>query len=192
MLVKDRANVFIVPSFDEAFVNIVTRQLFSFAGEYDIFLYGMPSWIDMNTIRLNYLDSLNLRYTVPYNLNRQSERYQHYEKGYINTFHGLPSETSIKAFDLTVFFGRMLQKYGLTFWHTFRSPTTVKGLTTRFNFQPRYDSTTHVARDSLWKGRIIKEKDYRILRPDSSIQFFENKSVYLMYYNNFKRISLDN
>ncbi len=188
LLVKDTTNVVMVPSFDEAFVNIVTRELNTIPGNYEIYLYGMPSWLEMSTLRLEYLDSLNLHYTTPYYLNRQSDHYKEYEQAFIDSFQTLPSEVSMKAFDLTVYLGRLLNEYGLTFWRNFPPPASTDGLITSFNFQPRRDSAFKDTVYSDWKTRINREGQYNMIEPDSSIRFFENRSVHMMRYKDFEVI----
>lgn len=191
LLIEDTTNVIMVPSFDEAFVNIVTRELKTTPGDYKIHLYGMPSWLEMSTLRLEYLDSLNLHYTTPYYLDEQSEPYKSYEKAFIDSFHALPSEASIKAFDQMVYFGRLLNQYGLAFWRYLPPSSASNGLITCFNFQPRRDSTLNDTIANRWQTRIEKEERSKIIEPDSSINFFENRNVHMMRYKNFRIIHLE-
>jgi hypothetical protein len=190
LLVEDSVNVVMVPSFDEAFVNIVTRELNTITGNYKIYLYGMPSWLEMSTLRLEYLDSLHLHYTTPYYLDRQSERYKEYEQAFIDSFHTLPSEVSMKAFDLTVYFGRLLNEYGPTFWRNFPPPASTDGLITSFNFQPIRDSTFNDTSYAERRTRMSREGQYRMSEPDSSIRLFKNKSIHMMRYKDFEVIHL--
>ena len=56
-------NIIIIPSFDEEFVNLLSKKLFELTDNYKITLVGMPTWTEMETLRLDYLQKLNTHIT---------------------------------------------------------------------------------------------------------------------------------
>lgn len=191
LLLADSTNVFIVPSFDEAFINVVTRQLNAFADTQQIYLYGMPSWLEMGTLRLDYLDNLNFHYTKPYYTDRSTQQYQQFEQAFIDTFKTFPSETTLKAFDLIFYFSRLLHQKGPYLWESFPNQSAVEGLTTRFLIRPKRSGKAPSGSQQQKKTSILREGDPYKSKPDSNILFFENKSIYMMRYKNFEALPLN-
>lgn len=126
-------NVVLIPSNNEIFVtnilrglnNITEGEAFNLGAnskkkeiEYlvrpeDIFLFGMPSWIEkFASSRFDYLNTLNFYTSREFFYDTASSAYQHFRASFIDTFHYAPSTISMKAYDFCFYMGQLLSRFG--------------------------------------------------------------------------------
>lgn len=179
-------NVVIVPSVDKAYIHNVGRRLYQLieppkeskdALRYDITLIGLPVWGDQEGLRLDYLEKLHVHFTSSFHVG--SEFYSNdnpFYSSYVEAFNNEPSEYVIKGYDLMMFFGKLLTKYGAAFGKML-CLEQAQGIHTRFSFGIRHAPPASTASlDSL------------VAPP--RIDFIENKYVHLLRYEDYdvKRI----
>ncbi len=126
-------NIVLVPSNNEIFVtnilrglnNITEGEAFNLGSNSkkedirylvrpeDIFLFGMPSWIEkFASSRFDYLNTLNFYTSREFFYDTASSAYQHFRSAFIDTFHYAPSSVSMKAYDICFYMGQLLSRYG--------------------------------------------------------------------------------
>jgi len=119
---SDGYNIVIVPSVDKAYIHSIARKLYAFieppkeiedAPKFAINILGLPAWGDQEGMRLDYAQKLNVHFTsssfiAPDFYSPANPFY----KSYVDSFHAEPSEYAIKGYDLMLFFGNLLVKYG--------------------------------------------------------------------------------
>jgi len=127
-LKKGRMNVVIVPSANEAFVNIVTGQLNTASNSYRINLYGLTSWTKIVNLDMEYLHALEFRHAtafyIDYDQPAVQNFLQHFRKMYyteptmLTGLGGISTNTYQFAFlgyDITFYFLSAMKKYGKDF-----------------------------------------------------------------------------
>lgn len=129
--------VFIVPSWsDETFIYALLRKIeLSKNPNSYVVVYGMPQWMAFDKIDFSYYEKLHIHVSAGAYIDPISIDVQSFKRQYFDRFGTVPAEESYQGFDIMLYFGRMLHKYGSKFQRSFeRNPYS--GLQTRFDFQP--------------------------------------------------------
>lgn len=113
---EDTLNVLVLPSNDLAFVSDIMTRI-SRIDEYQIQVYGLDKWVNYENIEAEYKNRLRLRLVLPSYLNYESNLTVDFLKAYRQRYGTEPShfDYGFKGYDLTMFFGMALLKYGLEF-----------------------------------------------------------------------------
>jgi ABC-type branched-subunit amino acid transport system substrate-binding protein len=122
-----RTSVFVLPSWSsQDFVMAFLRNLKAVKGANRVEVYGMPQWKNFDAIEAEYFSSLNVHITsasyVPYSADNVRAFQQHFYEA-TGT---IPDTDGFNGYDVTLFVGRMLARYGLSFperldFETFRA-----------------------------------------------------------------------
>jgi hypothetical protein len=79
-----------------------------------MFVFGFTRWIsDFNSLRYDYLNAVNFYATKAYVYEKDDTAYQQFATAFADTFDYAPSTVSMKAYDLMMYMGRMLNQYGM-------------------------------------------------------------------------------
>ncbi|MFK7798717.1 MAG: hypothetical protein AB8E82_14805 [Aureispira sp.] len=185
MLQKGRLNVVIMPTYKkESFVYNSLRELQKLVDKverykgYDIAVIGMNRWRYYNRVNFEYYEYLNLHFTSDYFAANNS--YLRAFKRDYKAVHGIGSrEFALKGFDVMLFCGRMLERYGTSFQaHLWKENSKYRH--TSFNVQPIYESTGVLDQaDGIQAMPVIKHyqnqylnvvrfKEYELTRADDN------------------------
>jgi hypothetical protein len=162
-------NLIIIPSFDEVFINVLTKQLSALSDNYKITVFGLPTWTEMESLRTDYLESVNTHITNSFYVNDSSAAYLSFKKKYFSRFKSLPVDYTIQGYDLMLYMGSLMLQYPDK-WREQIEKTNMETLGDRFEIKPSY------SQDSL--GEI-------------KVQFQENKSVRILKYANNKLVKVN-
>ena len=137
-LKKDMMNVVIIPSANEAFVNVITGKLNTASHNFQINLYGLERWTKMVDLDLEYMHTLEFRYATAYYIdysNPSVQRFLHqfrmnyYTEPTMLTGLGAISQNSYQyaflGYDVTYYFLSVMKTFGKNFGGcipTFRLP----------------------------------------------------------------------
>lgn len=149
-------NIVIIPSFDEEFVNVISKKLFELTENYKITLFGMPTWTEMETLRFDYLQKLNTHITSSFFADDSLKTNIAFRTNYKSNFSSRPSEYSYQGYNLVLLIGTLWKQYGDNWYNHLQQPLV--GLGINYNFQSV------------------------ILNTQTTIDFIENKHVYILSY----------
>jgi LysM repeat protein/ABC-type branched-subunit amino acid transport system substrate-binding protein len=115
-LKKDRLNVIVVASNNQASVTDIIRLLYGYAEDYPIMLYGTSTWMTFDNMDFEYLEKLQFHFVAPYYVDYDSSmavkrfigRYEYY-------FHADPNSFCYAGYDVTMFMLSALNAYGTGF-----------------------------------------------------------------------------
>jgi hypothetical protein len=109
--------VFVVPSWsNETFVYSLLRQLMAKQSEgEDVMVYGMSMWLDFNQIDFDYFEKLNLHVSSASYIDPNDERVKQFKSKFFESYGTVPSEEAFLGYDVMLYFGKMLAKYGKNF-----------------------------------------------------------------------------
>ncbi len=157
-------NIVIIPSFDEEFINLLTKKLFELTDNYKITLFGMPTWTEMETLRLDYLQTLNTHITSSFYSNDSLISFIKFRDKFKQNYSSRPTEYSYQGYNLVLMIGNLWKEYGNKWSEHF--PIQYQGLGVTYNFQ----AVT--------------------LNGNTSADFIENKSVFILQFkkNKLERI----
>ena len=143
LLKSNQLNVIVMPTYhDESFVYNSLRELQKLIDKvernssYELAIIGMDRWRYYNRINFDYYEDLNVHLTSAY-YTPKTGSIQGFRDSYKALYGTGSREFSLKGFDIMLYFGRMLQRYGVTFQaHLWKVPAIYRHTT--FRLQPRY------------------------------------------------------
>lgn len=113
---KEKLNLFVIPSNNEAFVtNVITKlnTLKTFGSNIEV--VGLSRWQRFNNIDSEYFFHLNLALATPFFIDYQHKDVKRFVFNYRNTFKTEPSQMAIHGYDVGLFFFSILKDYGRNF-----------------------------------------------------------------------------
>jgi hypothetical protein len=163
--------VFIVPSWsNESFIYSLLRkiQVAKVENEIDseVFIYGMPQWMDYERISYDYYEQLHVRVSSASYINPNSENVKKFKIVYFNKYGTVPALEAFIGYDVMLYFVRMMAKYG-TFFQDRLDGEPAQYLQTRFD----------IIREVPLSA--ILEEDY------SKTNLFENKYVNILKFEDY-------
>ncbi len=134
--------VFIIPSWSETFVYSLLRKIDTSKEPTDqIYVYGMPQWMQFERIDYSYYEKLNVRISTSSFVDPLSPQIQLFQRQFYDRFGATPTEEAYLGYDVVLYFGRMLNKYGTKFQYSMeKDPQSM--LLTRFDFERVVAPTT--------------------------------------------------
>ncbi len=109
------SNLVVVLSVDFQFVSKMSSALYNLREDYLVKLYGLPVLGEYDHLRIDHMEALNTHFTT--------EKYMDIDKmvstsfywNYIDSFYVEPNTISTKGYDIMLYFGKILNTYGLDF-----------------------------------------------------------------------------
>jgi len=165
-LVRNKKNVFVITSFNEAFANNMLRILNGFSDRYDIVVFGMPNWNKFETLDLDHLENLSFHISSNFYENSRSPNAMSFTQKYKAAVNELPNEYAYKGYDIVKYFGKMLERSNQE-QELSMSLRSDNGAFSGFQFLPVYNP---------YSGEI---------------EYFENQKLYILQFRNFQYYRAD-
>lgn len=128
--------VFMVPTWgDESFVFALLRKIeLSKNPNSHVVIYGMPQWMEFDKIDFSYYEKLHVHISASSYIDPIDSGVQSFRRQFFDHFGTVPAEEAFLGFDIMLYFGRMLQKYGTKFQYSL-DKERYKALHTIFDVQ---------------------------------------------------------
>ncbi len=111
-----RTNVFIVPSWaSQDFINAFLRHLKAIKGSNRVEVYGMPQWKSYESIEPDFYRDLNVHITAASFLDYNTPEVKAFQQAFYESTGTVPDDDAFNGYDITLFTGRALRQYGLSF-----------------------------------------------------------------------------
>ncbi len=161
-----RTTVFILPSWsNQDFVMAFLRKLRAVKGSARVEVYGMPQWLNYENIEPEFFSALDVHVSSAAYIDYGAPDVQAFQQAFYDAYGTLPDDDAFNGYDVTLFTGKMLRKYGLSFPEKL-AREQYTGLRSRFQFSPYFQSATPA--DS---------------RP-GACDYLENKFVFILKFEN--------
>lgn len=135
-----RTTVFIVPSWaSQDFVMGFLSALTAARGSSAVEVYGMPQWMNFENIEPDYWRNLDVHVSSAGFVDHKAPAVQAFEQKFYEAYGALPDDDAFNGYDVTLFMGKMLRRYGPYFPENL-TREQFKGLRTRFQFSRIYGS----------------------------------------------------
>lgn len=166
--------VFIIPNWsfkDEYFIYSVLRRLNVEKADKKVYVYGMPIMLKSDKIGYNYFKRLNIRVASTNFINDRDYKIRKFKSDFYSKFKVFPLENAYEGYDMMLFIGENLMKYGTKFQYFIE------------NKEFEYLSNTFLLKRSLDKEDIENENL-------DKINGFESTSLSIVgfNYNKFEKI----
>ena len=109
------------------------RKLKEVKGTNKVEVYGMPQWRSFEAIDHEYLSSCQVRISSATWLDFSAQEVKDFQQKFYEATGTIPDEDGFNGYDVTLYTGRMLARYGLSFPEQQKS-TLFKTLRGQFSF----------------------------------------------------------
>jgi ABC-type branched-subunit amino acid transport system substrate-binding protein len=164
----DGETVFIVPSWSqESFIYNFLRKLDLDKNQYQqVRVYGMPQWMDYERIDFDYYEKLNVHVSSSTFIDDLNPDIRAFKRRYYERYGEIPYEQAFLGYDVTRYFGKMINTYGTKFQLKLQE-NPQQMLHTQFTFEPMVIPTTNGAelpQVERWENQhvnILRFQNYR-------------------------------
>lgn len=165
---EDKTTVFIVPSYsNETFISNFMRQVELSKADNEVVIYGMPRWMEYDRISYDYFERLNLHVSSANFVDREDFQVKEFYRLFFEKYGSLPDANAFKGYDMTLYFGRQLQKHGMNFVNQIDSEFE-QHLSTKFEFDKIIDQAASANEDF------------------NQVNYVENKYVNILKFEDFQ------
>jgi hypothetical protein len=131
------AMVFVIPIWgqnSESFIYTLLNKINSSKGKKTVTVYGMPQWANFQVNGYDAFEPLNVHITQPFYVDRVNTTARGFSVSYFEKYAAAPADESFTGYDLTLYVGRMLKRYGTKF-NDILDLVPFNGLQSSFNFE---------------------------------------------------------
>lgn len=101
----------------------------------------LEDWLDLRFVSFEQLDRLQIRFVAPNYINYGKEEVAAFKEAYTKETNSLPSQYAYTGYDMMLFFGNMLHKYGNYFQQGFTKNEFEKGdIFTGYEYREKNDN----------------------------------------------------
>ncbi len=130
-----QTTVFIVPSWNESFINSLLRKVNGSPNKKNVVIYGMPQWMDFERNNFDYYEALKVRFSSAVYVNNDNPDVRAFKARFLQRYGKAANNDAMLGYDCALYFSDVLRKYGSKFpYYLDRENRTL--LQTRFQFQP--------------------------------------------------------
>ncbi len=173
MLSAKDTTVVIAPVSDEFFAAALLRSLNSTKNSKSVVVFGMPSWMSYQGLEAATMEGCNLHITNGSFVNNNNEAVKSFKQNFFTEYGTPPTIEAYKGYDLTLYFGRMLNKYGTGFVNNL-DQVDDDLLQSSFDFEPVFSTESESG----------MSEDYKI-------NYFENKFVHILRFKNYQYVPVN-
>lgn len=144
LLQKDKLNIIVMPTSDEGFIYNSLREIQKLVDKveprrgYQIVIIGMDQWRYFSRINFEYYESLNLHFTSEYFTPPNQASVRNFKENYKSIYGIGTREFGFIGFDVMLYFGRMINKYGVNLQaHLWKENKIYNH--TKFQIEPTYE-----------------------------------------------------
>jgi hypothetical protein len=167
--------VYVVPVWgqnSEQFVYSLLTKINSSKGKRNVTVYGMPQWSSFQVNGYDAFEPLHVHITQPVFVDRFKGNAKNFAISYYQTYNAAPNDEAYLGYDITLYTGRMLNRYGTKF-NEVLDAVPFTGLQTKFQFQRERNITNNPSSEKLQSFDRFANKYVNILK-------FENGSFNLI------------
>lgn len=159
---NDEDNFVFIASNDELYVNGLVRDLSKSARNNSVTLLGMQNLLTLESISLDYFESLHFHYPTSYWVDQNAPRVKRFNDVFTAEYGIRPSEFAYRGYDIMLYFGALMANYGPAIDVQIVNPNPViKYMLYPLKFTPK-------------------------ISDDNQIEFMENSNITILKYENFR------
>ena len=161
--------VFILPSWsNETFIySFLSRLKLARQPDNYVEVYGMPQWISYERIDYDLLEDLNVHVSSDFFVDPYLQEIGFFRSRFFDRYGTPPRDEAFLGYDVMLYFGRMINKYGTKFQYAFEQDPQ-QMLHTRFEFE-----------------RVV-QPGRKTGRENAPIERFENKFVNILKFEDYQ------
>ncbi len=115
LIKPDKINVLIITSYDEPFIQSTLRTVNEKNSKDNIVVYGLPTWLNGDILRLDYINDLHTRISDAFWSDSSKPATQKFMENYKSDYNATPGRYAYLGFDVMNFVIHSLKNYGKDF-----------------------------------------------------------------------------
>lgn len=136
---SSKTNVVVMPILENAYAEMLLKQLYAWFPTYRFEVYGMPSWRTMSGLKkANTFPNTVVYITAPFYFDISTPVAQQVEREFKSSFGGRPTELVFRSYETLYWYAYLLTTYGTIFNRHFSDNSAA--LFTRFEIKPKWDA----------------------------------------------------
>ena len=161
LLKEGKRNIWMITSFEESFANGNLRVMFPNIDKYDLIVYGMPTWLSGDVMRLDYVNNFHTRLTNPFYADTTAGKGDAFIASYKNEYYIEPSKDAYLGYDVANFLSRTLSFYGMDFPDLIATQRYT-GLGYKFDIMKQYNAAGKLNYFENRHVNVFKVEDYKL------------------------------
>lgn len=149
---------------DDDFLYQCLRRINIEKGECQVTVYGMPVMLDSDKIKNEFNQNVGLRVCRAKFVDRSSQPVKEFERNYYRDYGEIPSDDACEGYDVTMYLGQALDKYGTGF---------------QYNLYKELDTY-------LQAKYAVDKKTKSSVERENAIEYFENRNLDIIEYRDFR------
>jgi ABC-type branched-subunit amino acid transport system substrate-binding protein len=110
-----KTNILIITSYDEPFVQSTLRSVFEKNEKANLVVYGLPTWLGGDILRLDYINNLHTRISDAFFADTSKPKTRYFIEHFTNRYHAEPSKYAYLGYDVFSFLLKSIKTYGKDF-----------------------------------------------------------------------------
>ena len=110
-----KTNILIITSYDEPFVQSTLRSIFEKNSKANLVVYGLPTWLGGDILRLDYINNLHTRISDAFFADTSKPKTRYFIENFISRYHAEPSKYAYLGYDVLSFILKSVKSYGKDF-----------------------------------------------------------------------------
>ncbi len=160
---SDAENFIFLASNDEYFANGFIRDLSKMSRNNDITLLGLQSLLSLESISLDYFETLHFQYPTCYWVDQNAPRVKEFNTTFTYKYGIRPSEFAYRGYDLLMYFGTLMSNYGPAIDQEIGKPN----MAARYMLYPLKFTPSYIGLNK-------------------QIQYLENSNITILKYENYR------
>ncbi|HMU02488.1 MAG TPA: ABC transporter substrate-binding protein [Saprospiraceae bacterium] len=170
LLKNPKLKAIILPNYsytDEGFAYSCLRRLMAEKGGKQIIVYGMPMLFESEKIEFEYYHALQMRMVMSDFVDENQSDIRAFRREFLDLYGEIPTQDAIKGYDLMLYIGRNIWKYGVNFQNYLE-----------------YEPTTYM--QSTYNIKKAKSDDSPTASDPEAFDFYENKHLDIIEFKGTK------
>lgn len=170
LLKNPKLKAIILPNYsytDESFAYSCLRRLMAEKGGKQIIVYGMPMLFESEKIEFEYYHALQMRMVMSDFVDENQSDIRTFRREFLDLYGEIPTQDAIKGYDLMLYIGRNIWKYGVNFQNYLE-----------------YEPTSYM--QSTYNIKKAKSDDSPTANDPDAFDFYENKHLDIIEFKGTK------
>jgi len=170
LLKNSKVKAIILPNYsyvDESFAYSCLRRLMAEKGGKQIIVYGMPMLYESEKIEFDYYHALQMRMVMSDFVDENQADIRAFRRDFLDLYGEIPSPDAIKGYDLMLYIGRNIWKYGTGFQNYLED-----------------EATTYM--QSTYDIKKAKSEDSPTANDPDAFDYYENKHLDIIEFRGTK------
>jgi len=167
---NNKLKAVIIPNYsytDEDFIYACLRRLSAEKSGRNISVYGMPILYDSDKIDFDFYNALKMKVVMSDFVDLDQGKIREFRRAYLDMYGEIPSDDAVKGYDLMLYLGRHIWKYGRNFQYYLEN-----------------EATSYL--QSVYDIKKAKSEDSPVSNDPLKFDYFENKHLDIIEFTGNK------